>query len=353
MLAVRSVIVNYEGQPVLRGIDLEIAHGQIMCLLGPSGGGKSTLLRVIAGLEAVEMGDVLYEGQSLAGVPVHRRGFGLMFQDFALFPHLNVADNVGFGLKMQGVNRDERRRRVQEALALVGLSGFEQRDVTRLSGGERQRVALARSLAPRPRLLMLDEPLGSLDVVLRERLVEEVRSIIKQAGLTALYVTHDQREAFAIADSIAILSAGVIEQVGEPEAIYRRPATIFTARFLGLHNVLPIMSWQGQEAETIIGSFAIQPPAEAVLLHPDGLRPCADSDSGAIAGRVTGRTFLGDVYHVQLRHSSGFELLLHWNTADGTPPGVGDLLAVKPSAGFCVGLRERPHGSGSAANSAS
>ena len=346
MLRVQSLVADYEGQPVLRGVDLTIEQGQIVCLLGPSGSGKSTLLRMIAGLESPKAGDITYGGQSLAGVPVHKRGFGLMFQDFALFPHLNVLDNVGFGLKMRGLSREERQRLIQAALELVGLSGFERREVTRLSGGEKQRVALARSLAPRPHLLMLDEPLGSLDVVLRERLVEEVRAIIKQAGLTALYVTHDQREAFAIADSIAILNAGMIEQVGEPEVIYRRPATVFTARFLGLNNVLPILNWRSQQAETALGLFAVQPPADAVLLHPDGLRLCDAGDPQAVKGRVVTRTFLGDVYQLQLEHLSGRTLMMRWHSAGAHPPAVGDHLAVKPVPESCIALRDRPPDSG-------
>jgi ABC-type Fe3+/spermidine/putrescine transport system ATPase subunit len=178
MLSVRGVTRAFDGVPVLRGVDLDIAAGDIVCLLGPSGCGKTTLLRIIAGLERPDLGDVLLEGQSIVNIPVHERGFGLMFQDFALFPHMSAADNVRFGLRMRAIPKPEQARRVHEALALVGLVGFEDRDVTQLSGGEQQRVALARSLAPNPRLLMLDEPMGSLDAALRGRLVVEVREII-------------------------------------------------------------------------------------------------------------------------------------------------------------------------------
>jgi ABC-type Fe3+/spermidine/putrescine transport system ATPase subunit len=212
MLEVRDVELAFGDLPVLRGVSLEAAEGEIVCLLGPSGCGKTTLLRVIAGLEVPERGDVIFDGRSVRDVPVHRRGFGLMFQDFALFPHLDVARNAAFGLRMMGIPAAERQRRVQEVLSLVGLAGFERRDVAKLSGGEKQRVALARSLAPNPRLLMLDEPLGSLDAALRERLVIEIREIIKQVGRAALYVTHDQHEAFAIADRIIIMNEGRFEQ---------------------------------------------------------------------------------------------------------------------------------------------
>ena len=202
MLDIINVTRAFDGQAVLRGINLPVDQGEIVCLLGPSGCGKTTMLRIVAGLEHADGGDVRINGNSIMATPVHQRDFGLMFQDFALFPHMNVAENVGFGLRMRPVADDQQR--VDEVIRLVGLAGFEQRDVGELSGGERQRVALARSLAPRPRLLMLDEPLGSLDAALRTRLVVELRQIIKQIGLTAIYVTHDQEEAFAIADRIAI-----------------------------------------------------------------------------------------------------------------------------------------------------
>jgi len=203
MLSIQNIQRTFDGTPVLRGIDLEVGSGEIVCLLGPSGCGKTTLLRIIAGLETHDTGTLLWKGEALGSVPVHRRGFGLMFQDFALFPHMNVAANIQFGLEMQRISSIELRRRVEEVLKLVNLEGFEARDISQLSGGEKQRVALARSLAPNPQLLMLDEPMGSLDAALRDELVSELHQIIKSLGLTAIYVTHDQKEAFAIADRIA------------------------------------------------------------------------------------------------------------------------------------------------------
>ena len=209
-LEVTHVSKSYPGLPVLKEASFAVAEGEIVCLLGPSGCGKTTLLRVVAGLETPDTGRVTFAGNDLATIPVHQRAFGFMFQDYALFPHRDVLGNVAFGLRMQGTPAAKITERVREALALVGLSGFERRRVIELSGGEMQRVALARSLAPRPQLLMLDEPLGALDRALREQLMNDLRGILKRIGLTALYVTHDQSEAFAIADRVLIMRDGQI-----------------------------------------------------------------------------------------------------------------------------------------------
>lgn len=293
MLAIQKITRAYVGKPVLRGVNLDVAQGEIVCLLGPSGCGKTTLLRIVAGLEHADSGDVLLDGRSILEQPVHTRDFGLMFQDFALFPHLNVLQNVEFGLRMKGMDKAARQTRAHEMLELVGLSSFDKRDVAQLSGGERQRVALARSLAPNPRLLMLDEPLGSLDAALKERLLSDLREIIKRVGLTALYVTHDQHEAFAIADRIALMNAGQFEQVGAPAAVYQRPKTAFAARFLGLNNIVPS------------GTFGITGAGKELLLHPDGI---ALDERGNIRGIVRESLFLGDAYRVTLDTDSNLPL---------------------------------------------
>ncbi len=267
MLTLTNIHKSYEGKPLLKGISLDVAHGETLCLLGPSGSGKSTLLRIISGLEEAEVGDVLWDGKSLAGVPSHERNFGLIFQDYALFPHLNVFENVAFGLKMQKnfstdfaseatrsrINgrllrqakaflaesfkrgeRDEIQARVTESLKQVQLTGFDSRRVTDLSGGEQQRVALARALAPHPRLLMFDEPLGALDRRLREYLIVEIREILRKSGVPAIYVTHDQAEAFALAHRVMLLNEGEIVQSGSPEEIMNQPVSDWVVEFLGI-----------------------------------------------------------------------------------------------------------------------
>ncbi len=234
MLTLTNLHKSYDGKPLLKGISLTVHAGETLSLLGPSGSGKSTLLRIISGLEVADAGDVLWDGQSLADVPSHLRNFGLIFQDYALFPHLNVFQNVAFGLKMQKMPKDEIQTRVTESLKQVHLTGFESRRVTELSGGEQQRVALARALAPRPRLLMFDEPLGALDRRLKEYLLVEIKEILQTSGVPAIYVTHDQAEAFALAQRVVLLNDGEIVQSGSPTEIVAHPASAWVAEFLGV-----------------------------------------------------------------------------------------------------------------------
>ncbi len=321
-------------------ISFAVDEGEILCLLGPSGCGKTTLLRLIAGLETPDSGKVLFEGRDIRDLPVHQRNFGLMFQDQALFPHKNVFGNIAFGLRMQRLPKEEIRARVAEVLDLVGLVGFERRDVNQLSGGEQQRVALARSLAPRPRLLMLDEPLASLDRALRERLMNELRAILKGAGVTAIYVTHDQQEAFAVADRVVIMNQGRKVQEGRPEEVYQRPATEFVARFLGLENLLPgqvVEAGPPLVVETTLGRLTTMDSpalpvgrAVTVLVRPEGAR-CRGGGVPAdnlIVGQVQARSFRGGHYQITIAAggmSLRFELDIH-----GAAPEVGERVTLCP-----------------------
>ncbi len=238
MLSLRNISKTYEGQPLLVDISFSAAADETVCLLGASGSGKSTLLRIIAGLETPDSGQILWNENDLVSTPPHLRDFGLVFQDYALFPHLTVSENVAFGLRMRGLPKSEIGSRVPEALTQVNLIGFENRRVTELSGGEQQRVALARALAPRPRLLMFDEPLGALDRALKDQVLDELRRILHETKVPAIYVTHDQEEAFAIADRILLLHDGRILRAGSPAEVAAQPGSSWAARFLAIGSVV-------------------------------------------------------------------------------------------------------------------
>ncbi|MDK3161678.1 ABC transporter ATP-binding protein [Kamptonema cortianum] len=330
MLQLRGIARDFEGTPLLEDISLEVAQGEILCLLGASGSGKSTLLRIIAGLERADRGDVLLDGVSISHLPVHARRFGLMFQDFALFPHLNVADNIAFGLRMQHMPPREIEQRVREMLELINLSGFAARDVTSLSGGERQRVALARSLAPRPRLLMLDEPLGSLDANLRDTLAREVRSVIRSIGQTAVYVTHDQQEAFSVADRIALLHDGRIEQIDSPDSLFHQPVSRFAAEFLGLENIYPASS---EAVAATLEAVGVPLPAnrgEWVLIHPNGIQTAQTDGLPAVIQEVKFRGMTHDITAI-LPAGMAVKFILPGGYGRALQPGSGVRLNIDPA----------------------
>jgi thiamine transport system ATP-binding protein len=237
VLRAEELRVRFEGAAALDGASLDVDDGEVVTILGPSGSGKTTLLRVVAGLQVPDDGRVLLDGVDLSGVSPHRRGVGLVFQDHALFPHRDVFGNIAFGLRMRGDSPEQVARRMTELLSLVGLTGFEHRSVGSLSGGEQQRVALARALAPEPRILLLDEPLGSLDRVLRDRLLEDLRELFDEVDVTAIYVTHDRTEAFTLGERVAVMRAGRVVQVASPDELWAQPVDADTARLLGIPNV--------------------------------------------------------------------------------------------------------------------
>ena len=354
LLEVTSISKSFAGVPVLQDVSFSVDKGEIVCLLGPSGCGKTTLLRVIAGLEISDSGHIAFGGKHLDDVSVHRRGFGLMFQDYALFPHKDVASNIAFGMRMQAQSQSRIEARVAEMLTWVGLEDYAERSVYDLSGGEQQRVALARSLAPDPDLLMLDEPLGSLDRALRQELMNDLRAILRRVGVTVLYVTHDQEEAFSVADRVIIMDRGRIVQQGTPQMVYRRPATHWVARFLGLTNLIPgrIVSLVPLQADTDLGVLAVGDEAEQVrvgeqvtlLVRPEAARLTAGRFPGGSVQIVEGGTrveftvreysFRGGHYRLVVDHAAGLRLSFELVSGSQEPgqPGEPVALTLRPEA---------------------
>ncbi|MBE7434387.1 MAG: ABC transporter ATP-binding protein [Anaerolineales bacterium] len=329
MLELRNVVKSYEGKPLLTDISFTVAEGETICLLGASGSGKSTILRMIAGLEFPERGAILLNSLDLAGTPPHLRDFGLVFQDYGLFPHLNVFDNIAFGLKMRNASADEIKQHVSALLEQVNLSGFESRKVTDLSGGEQQRVALARALAPSPRLLMFDEPLGALDRSLKEDLLNEIRSILHQTKIPAIYVTHDQEEAFTIADRILVLHEGTIIRGGTPSEIWKDPQSAFVARLLGIGNVVEGEVIAENKVETIFGTFNLNCTknigSKLQLLLTEFPSPLGEGRRGEVRGEI--QLTVEDVFfkqdQFQVKARGG--LVIHMKDA----PRIGDVVTVK------------------------
>ena len=332
-LEIDRIEFSYPGHgPVCCGLTLSLQEGEIGCLLGPSGCGKTTVLRCVAGLEPVSAGEIRLNGQVMSR-PGHTaapesRHVGFVFQDYALFPHLDVAANVAFGLR--GLGRTERNARVKELLEALGLGGAAQRFPHELSGGQMQRVALARALAPRPHLLLLDEPFSNLDVELRERLSLEVRTILKSLGTTALLVTHDQHEAFAMADSVGVMRNGVIEQWATPYSLYHRPATRFVADFVGEGVLMDAKATASDGLETVLGTLRHCPgcdirPGErvALLLRPDDV---LHDDDSTLKAEVVKKAFRGAEFLYTLRLDDGKEVLSlvpsHHNHAIGERIGI-------------------------------
>jgi ABC-type Fe3+/spermidine/putrescine transport system ATPase subunit len=351
LLRVENISKTYNHKPALDHVSLDLDEGHILCLLGPSGCGKTTLLRIIAGLETPDTGTVYFDGKDMSMVEPHLRNFGMMFQEFALFPHKDVLGNITFGLKMQKKTRKDIKRRADHMLSLVGLEGYAKRNVSELSGGERQRVALARTLAPHPRLVLLDEPLGSLDRALRERLLLEVRDILKKVGVTSIFVTHDQTEAFAIADIIVVMNKGVVEQTDTPENLYARPANAKVARFLGFHNLVKgnIMADGAVSTELgvlLVADHTVPPGTDVtVLIRPDGAKVRdkpnrADKNETTISGIVNNCLFKGKTYHLELQTDSGHILLFDLpNESKPSHPGLNMELVLSSSA-FVIMERE-------------
>jgi putative spermidine/putrescine transport system ATP-binding protein len=319
----------------LDGLDLTVRPGEFLALLGPSGCGKTTALRMLAGFEHPTSGEVLVDGKDVTDVPAHRRDAGMVFQSYSLFPHLNALDNVAFGLRMRKVRTAERRSRAAELLDLVGLGDKGERFPHQLSGGQQQRIALARALALRPRVLLLDEPLSALDAKVRLSLREEIRRLQQELGITTLFVTHDQEEALSIADRVAVMRAGKLEQCAAPAELYGRPATAFVAEFVGTMSRLPgrltdgVVEVLGQRLP--VDGEAPAGPEVDVLVRPEAIHVHADETGDA---RVVGTAFLGAVVRVTVRLGDDTEVKADLPTHEATTLGAG--VAVR------VSMPERP-----------
>lgn len=294
---------------VVQGFDLDIARGEFVSLLGPSGCGKTTVLRMVAGFETPESGDIVIDGKSVLRQRANQRNIGMVFQSYALFPNLTVAGNIAFGLTVAGMDRAAIRQRVGEMLEMVGLSGYDDRYPTQLSGGQQQRVALARAVAPRPRVLLLDEPLSALDAKIRVSLRTEIRAIQRHLGITTLFVTHDQEEALAMSDRIVVMNKGRAEQIGTPQDIYAHPRTRFVAEFIGTLNVLEaridsdnrnILRWSGGQIALATARDATQTADLRVAIRPESLRPCP-AGQGQLDGILQHVEYLGSFTRLHIR----------------------------------------------------
>ncbi|WP_275783665.1 ABC transporter ATP-binding protein [Pararhizobium gei] len=297
-------------------VDLAVAEGEFFAMLGPSGSGKTTCLRLMAGFEQPTGGHIEIFGETAEGVPPYRRSVNTVFQDYALFPHLSILDNVAYGLMVKGVGKEERRRAAEDALAMVKLPGYGQRRPGQLSGGQRQRVALARALVNKPKVLLLDEPLGALDLKLREQMQEELKTLQKSLGITFVFVTHDQGEALSMADRIAVFNDGRIQQLGTPEDVYKRPQTRFVADFVGSSNVL---------SSAICTRLGIT--ADAASLRPEAITiGTAGANRMSLSGTVVARSFLGAVNRISVDCDG--EKIIVANPASLPVPDIGQIVTL-------------------------
>jgi iron(III) transport system ATP-binding protein len=353
-LVAEGLVREFAAGVGVHGLSLELARGEVLALVGPSGSGKTTTLRMLAGFESPDRGRVLVEGEDVTALPPAKRRFGMVFQSYALFPHLDVGGNVAFGLEGRGLSARDVAARVAATLTLVELGGYERRRVHELSGGQQQRVALARALAPEPRVLFLDEPLSNLDVSLRERTRRELRELIRRVGITTVLVTHEQEEAFELGDRVALLRDGRLEQVGTPEELYAAPLTLATARFLGRGSTMPVQAtalatgvvqaqvegdtWSLDAASATAAGLVVGAPAQSLALfaRPEALRLSPDE---GVPVTVIERRFTGAVtiYTVQTPGGRGVDV-----AAPATAFAVGDRTRLAPSRRGAGGLHLFP-----------
>lgn len=334
IVELKNITKSFDGETVLDHINLDIYDNEFLTLLGPSGCGKTTTLRIIGGFEHPDEGDVIFMGERINDVPPHKRNVNTVFQKYAMFPHLNVFENVAFPLRERRVSKKEIEQKVHEMLSMVMLSGFENRRVTSLSGGQQQRVAIARALIARPKVLLLDEPLGALDLKLRKDMQQELKKMQKATGITFIFVTHDQEEALTMSDTVVVMSQGRIQQIGTPVDIYNEPKNAFVADFIGESNILDgIMlkdlkvHFSGQDFECVDKGFGIHEPVD-VVVRPEDV-DIVSEDRGMLRGVVTSVTFIGVHYEV-IVDIGGFKWMIQ--TTDYVEEGAHIGLFIEPDA---------------------
>ena len=334
LIELRAISKSFDGEQILCAIDLDIHDKEFVTLLGPSGCGKTTTLRIIGGFETPDVGDVLFAGERINDLPPHKRQVNTVFQKYALFPHLNVYDNVAFGLRLQKVKEEEIAQRVREMLEMTGLRGFEARRPATLSGGQQQRVAIARALINRPRVLLLDEPLGALDLKLRKDMQNELKRIQRETGITFIYVTHDQEEALSMSDTVVVMADGKIQQIGSPTDIYNEPVNAFVADFIGESNILDgVMLADGKvriagHIFTCVDGGFEKNEAVDIVIRPEDVDVVA-VEKGMLSGTVSSVTFKGDYYEI-IVDVAGFKWMIE--TSDYVAPEATIGLYIEPDA---------------------
>ena len=334
IVELKNVTKSFDGQMVLDHINLDIYDNEFLTLLGPSGCGKTTTLRIIAGFEQADEGEVVFMGEEISAVPPHKRNVNTVFQRYALFPHLNVFENVAFPLREKKVPRAEIEQRVNEMLSLVALKGFEKRSVTSLSGGQQQRVAIARALVGKPKVLLLDEPLAALDLKLRKDMQQELKNIQKATGITFIFVTHDQEEALSMSDTVVVMSEGRIQQIGTPIDIYNEPQNAFVADFIGESNIVGgvmlrdrRVSFSGHVFDCVDAGFELKEPVD-VVVRPEDV-DIVPEDKGMLRGVVTSVTFLGVHYEI-IVDIDGFKWMIQTTDFVDVDERIG--LYIEPEA---------------------
>ena len=334
IIDLKCISKSFDGESVLADVSLSIKDKEFVTLLGPSGCGKTTTLRIIGGFETPDTGDVFFDGKRINDLPPYERHVNTVFQKYALFPHLNVYENIAFGLRQAKVPKEEIRERVKEMLEMVSLRGFERKDVNLLSGGQQQRVAIARALINKPRVLLLDEPLGALDLKLRKDMQNELKKIQKATGITFIYVTHDQEEALSMSDTVVVMAEGKIQQIGSPTDIYNEPENAFVADFIGESNIVDgIMlsdkkvRFSGQTFRCVDGGFSQNEPVD-VVVRPEDV-DVVPPENGMLRGTVSGVTFKGDYYEI-IVDVCGFKWMIETSDFVGEGENIG--LYIEPDA---------------------